>query len=378
MFARKVMPFISSRTLSSFREGFIAVGHVFGYARPKVFDAQKFLLIRGISCNCALQMPRSTHFQYIGDETKTPRELSVLAKKAKKSKRLKSSRQNLKEDLEETLKEERLKEDIEDVIEMVRKRLNLKEKEIVKLKLNIDYLLSQQIPFPVVSKICKAVPKALALELAVLKKRISAFKVNSIFEESIIKILKKNPKILSRDVENMLTIKVETLRRLPFGFSVDEVVSILERCPSIIEYTDASNIPVKVKFLEENIGFNKKQVRRILLKYPAILTMKMNSVKEKVDFCCNNFNTTLENVSKYPRILQSQLDRLKERSDYLEHVGVLQKDVKIKGWAFKGIAANSDVYFAEKIAHKPLKKLRDYQTSRKQLIESSLEKSSSS
>ena len=171
---------------------------------------------------------------------------------------------------------------------------------------------------------------------------------------------------------------METLRRLQFGFSVDEVVSILERCPSIIEYTDASNIPVKVKFLEEKVGFNKKQVRRILLKYPAILTMKMNTVKEKVDFCCNKFNTSLENVSKYPRILQSQLGRLRERYDYLEHIGVLQKDVKIKGWAFKGIAANSDVYFAEKIAHKPLKKLRDYQTSRKELIESSLEKSSSS
>ena len=172
--------------------------------------------------------------------------------------------------------------------------------------------------------------------------------------------------------------QVEALRRLQFGFSVDEVVSIMERCPSIIEYMDTDNILGKVKFLEEKVGFKKKEVRKVLLKYPAILTMKMTSVKEKVDFCVKNFNTDLDKIAKYPRILQSRFDRLKERCEYLEHEGIIGKDVKIRGWAFKGIAANSDVYFAGKIAHKPLKKLRDFQGKRKQDSESHLETSNSS
>ena len=159
------------------------------------------------------------------------------------------------------------------------------------------------------------------------------------------------------------------MRRLPFGFSVDEVVSILERCPDIIEYLNTNKMLEKVKFLEEKIGFSKKQVRKILLKYPAILTMNMINAKEKVDFCLKKFNSDLDKIARYPRILQSQMNRLKERYEYLEHEGIAAQDVKVRGWAFKGIAANSDVYFAERIAQKPLKKLRDFQTSRNQGVE---------
>ena len=159
---------------------------------------------------------------------------------------------------------------------------------------------------------------------------------------------------------------------------MNDVVSIFERCPDIIEYLDAEKMLGKVKCLEKEVGFSKKQVRKILLKYPAVLTMSMTSIVEKINFCRSKFNIDLDEIVKYPRILQSRLDRLKQRYGYLEQEKIIGQDIKVRGWAFKGIAANSDVYFAEKIAHKPLKKLRDYQAKWKEDSKASLEISKSS
>lgn len=156
---------------------------------------------------------------------------------------------------------------------------------------------------------------------------------------------------------------------------MDEVVGILQRCPDMIEYLDTNNMMKKLRFLEEDIGFTKKQVRKILLKYPAVTTMNMTRVQEKVEFCTKKFNVDLEKIANYPRILHSKVDRLKERYEFLEGEGISGKDVKIRGWALKGIAANSDVCFAERIAQKPLKKLRDFQA--KQRNSKLLEESSS-
>ena len=55
------------------------------------------------------------------------------------------------------------------------------------------------------------------------------------------------------------------------------------------------------------------------------------------------------------------MERLKERYSFLKQGDLTSDDVKIKGWAFKALAANSDVYFASKIAQKPLKQFRDFQ-----------------
>ena len=138
-------------------------------------------------------------------------------------------------------------------------------------------------------------------------------------------------------------------------------MDIIERCPDIIQYLSTDKIVEKVTFLQDKAGFNTQQIRRILLKCPAVLTMKMQNVKNKIDFCVTNFRLNLEKISKYPRVFQSPLDRVKERYAFLEQQKLTGEDIQIKGWAFKAVVANSDVYFAEKIAQKPLKKFRNFQ-----------------
>lgn len=163
---------------------------------------------RTFSISCASCFPRSEHFKFIGSEAQTPMQVAVLAKRAKKRVKNEASGRALRADLEGTLREERQQEDIEETIEMVLKRLKLKDTDKVKLHMNIDYLLSQKIPFPVISKVCGAAPRTIALDMTLLKKRIAAFKINSFFEESLVKILKKNPRMLLQNVESTLTIKV--------------------------------------------------------------------------------------------------------------------------------------------------------------------------
>ena len=156
-------------------------------------------------------------------------------------------------------------------------------------------------------------------------------------------------------------LQVETIRRLPISLELEQIVDMIERCPDIIQYLSTDKIVEKVTFLQDKAGFNIQQIRRILLKNPAVFTMNMQNVKDKIDFCVKNFNVNLEKISKYPRVFQSPLDKVKERYAFLEEQKLTGVDIQIKGWAFKAVVANSDVYFAEKIAQKPLKKFRNFQ-----------------
>ena len=236
MLARRLVSILCARSVACIQESLFTVEYVqgvFGSQRPTI---QRCLMTRTFSLSCVAQLPRSTHFAYIGDELQTPRQVNVLAKKEKKRRMIKSARQGLKSDLEDKLKEERLKEDIQDAIEMVRKRLHLKEKDVVNLNLSIDYLLSNTIPFSVISKMCSVAPRTFLLEIPVLKKKISVFKVNSIFEESIVKILKKNPKVLLRDVENTLTVKVWFIGKKSFDLHEEHIIC---NASSIMHFTIA-------------------------------------------------------------------------------------------------------------------------------------------
>ena len=94
--------------------------------------------------------------------------------------------------------------------------------------------------------------------------------------------------ICSYVLQCFISLTGEALRRLQLGLSVNDVVSIFERCPDIIEYLDAEKMLGKVKCLEKEVGFSKKQVRKILLKYPAVLTMSMTSIVEKINFVVAN------------------------------------------------------------------------------------------
>ena len=135
-----------------------------------------------------------------------------MAKKLKKADKVKQNARKkdggIKATLEERMEEERLKEDIEETVNMVRKRLNLDDTAIPKLHMNIDYLLAQNVPIHVIRKMCTQAPKTISMDMNLLKKKITAFKINSFFEESMVKIFNKNPKILLLKVEDTLTVKV--------------------------------------------------------------------------------------------------------------------------------------------------------------------------
>ncbi len=154
------------------------------------------------------------------------------------------------------------------------------------------------------------------------------------------------------------------MRGLQLGLSVSEIAQILERCPDIIEYLTLEKLINKTELLKK-IGFTAKQIRRIFIKNPAVLTVGKDSLKERTEFCISRFNLTHDQVSKYPRVLQCPMKRLEERYLFLKQEQLSGEDIKIRGWAFKILAVNSDEYFVEKVAQKPLKKFRDFQEQRK-------------
>ena len=175
--------------------------------RPLVYKYQ-VVVVRKLWTSVCCMFPRSEHFKYLGTAGETPKKMAVLAKKERKKVKYKRTRQGLRSVLDEKVKADEMQEDIEEIVAAARKRLHLGDSQISSLHLGIDYLLSQKIPFNVVKKLCSIAPKTIAQDLTILKKRITAFKVNSMYEDSMTKIFKKNPKILLLKLEDTLTVKV--------------------------------------------------------------------------------------------------------------------------------------------------------------------------
>ena len=114
----------------------------------------------------------------------------------------------LRKGLDGHLQGDKLEGEIKETVEMVRQRLKLSESSITSLNFNIDYLISIGIPFEVVSRIATRAPKVLKTNLKTLKTRIKVLKINSIYEDSMVKIFKKNPSILLVNLEDTLSQKV--------------------------------------------------------------------------------------------------------------------------------------------------------------------------
>jgi len=56
---------------------------------------------------------------------------------------------------------------------------------------------------------------------------------------------------------------------------------IIQKTPQVLLVEEKSNLNAKIKNLK-NLGFNDQQVFELVMKHPAILTYKSESVKKKV------------------------------------------------------------------------------------------------
>eukprot|EP00794_Sanderia_malayensis_P009602 gene9602-10589_t len=287
--------------------------------------------------------------------------MAILGRCAKQNPKAKKKHNKLKTKLSERLEADQLEAKIQATVDLVRKRLKLDETFIAAINMNIDYLISEKIPVEIISKIGEKSPKTLQLDLNIIKKRIRVLKINSLYEDSIKKCLQRNPSLLMSRLEDTLSQKVEAFRGLQLSLSVSEIAGVLERCPDIIEYLTLEKLVDKVEFLLKKLNFSNKQVRRMLIKHPAILTMGKDSLKEKTNFLFASFNANHDLISKYPRALQCPIKRLRERYLFLKQEELAGNEIKVRGWALKTLAVNSDAYFAGNIAKKPLKRFRDFQ-----------------
>ena len=131
-------------------------------------------------------------------------------------------------------------------------------------------------------------------------------------------------------------------------FSVKDVLMIITKCPTLVATCTPASIEDKARFLLNEIGFYRHQLRKIFIKQPSILTFSKDNIKSKFDYCYRKMGVSMPEIAKCPRLWQCSLKRLNERHKYLQHLNIITD--RVDGYQLERIVTLPDHHFAETIA----------------------------
>lgn len=135
---------------------------------------------------------------------------------------------------------------------------------------------------------------------------------------------------------------------------------ILTKCPDLIAACSLSSLEEKVAFLENDLKFNRHQVRNIVIKQPSTLTFSTSAIQEKYRYCFDEMNVSPSSIARCPRVFQCSLKRIRERHLFLKECGRLVEGMIVDDFGLGAMITPSDKNFAEKVAKSSLEELEDF------------------
>ena len=207
--------------------------------------------------------------------------------------------------------------------------------------------------------VCKR-PRILLLDDQQVKRCIKTLRNVGLKELNIATMLKKSPGILTSRIENSLEEKLEVLYNLEVHppFSVKDVLKIITKCPTLVSTCTPASVEDKARFLLNEIGFYRHQLRKIIIRQPSVLTFSKENIKIKFDYCYVDMGVPMPEIAHCPRLWQCSLKRLKERHKYLEHLNIITD--KVDGYQLERIVTLSDHHFVDTVALTSFTEFQDF------------------
>ncbi|VVC92924.1 unnamed protein product [Leptidea sinapis] len=181
-----------------------------------------------------------------------------------------------------------------------------------------------------------------------LEVRVNYLQSKSFNIEAIKRIISKNPFWLM-----FSTVRID--RRLGFfqnkfelnGYDMRYLAS---KQPKLITY-QLNSIITNSFVIKEEMGFNDKEVKSLLLKKPKLWMLNQRSLFQRFNYIHNIMNIPHERILQHPDVLMSRNFRVKQRHEFLDKLGRSQYNPAKENYVpLMALCEGTDIDFCTKFA----------------------------
>lgn len=155
--------------------------------------------------------------------------------------------------------------------------------------------------------------------------RINYLESKKFTKEMITTVIRKHPKWLSQstvDIDKSLGFF-----QTNFYLSGENVRNLVTKLPKLITWPKRS-VNLMMFSLNEEMGFNFSERKRLLLIQPRLYMMSKNHLLQRFDYIHNTMEINHDRIVLESQVLTSRLFRIKQRHEYLKYLNRAQYDPK--------------------------------------------------
>ncbi|XP_050535933.1 transcription termination factor 3, mitochondrial [Daktulosphaira vitifoliae] len=185
------------------------------------------------------------------------------------------------------------------------------------MKQYIQFVFDCGVPADCLGKFFTKNPMIFTEHIDDLNTRINYLKYKNFTKEMISFILQKHPKWLSHS-----TIDIDAslgFFQSQFYLSGDDIRNITVKLPKLITWSK-SNVHLIIFSLNEEMGFNRSERKRLLLIYPKIYIMSKHHLLQRFIYIHETMGINHDRIVLEPKILSCRLNRIKHRHEYLKYL----------------------------------------------------------
>lgn len=151
--------------------------------------------------------------------------------------------------------------------------------------------------------------------------RINYLEHKKFNKEMITTIIRKNPNWLSQS-----TVDIDTsigFFQTNFFLSGNDIRNVVTKLPKLITYPKKS-VNLVMFSLNEEMGFNRNERRRLLLIHPKLYTMSKNHLLQRFNYIHKIMDINHDRIVLEPQVMSCRLFRIKQRHEYLKYLNRAQ------------------------------------------------------
>ena len=177
-----------------------------------------------------------------------------------------------------------------------------------------------------VKKMVKMSPKILSLSEACIEQKILDLMKLGYSRDDVIKMSAKSSGILMRSVDTIKQ-KINDIQKM--GYQYKEVIKMAKNSPNIFCYS-VDYLKQKISELEL-LGFSHDDVIAISIKFPSILSYSIDNIKQKIDDMVSlgySRETVINMIKDLPSLCGLSIDKIREKKDFYDSVGLSEIMIK--------------------------------------------------
>jgi len=188
--------------------------------------------------------------------------------------------------------------------------------------------------------------------------RINYLEYKRFTKEMITTIIQKHPKWLSQSTADI--DKSLGFFQTNFYLTGENVRNLVTRLPKLITWPKKS-VNLIIFSLNEEMGFNGNERKRLLLIQPRLYTMSKNHLLQRFNYVHNNMEISHDRIVLESQVLTSRLFRTKQRHEYLKYLNRAQYDpTKANYVSLSKLISGNDSEFCMNIAKTSVEMFNSY------------------